>query len=202
LQQKEANTAEIQKYKQKLNEALVTASEARCKLQQAERELSFLNSKMNQETAEAKSQQVVRDDDTNKIASLERELVEKASLYSVLQNQAREETAPLESKLAAKDALLNATEKMLAEFRTKVEELQLKEKQLEAKHAAEITQIKEEWEETKDELTCAEAEVLRGRTRIQEVRRLFSWRHAILFVVRTQSFRLSCCSWNRVWANQ
>lgn len=174
MQQKEANTAEIQKYKQKINEALVTASEARCKLQQAERELSFLKSKMSQETAEAKSQQVVRDDATNKVASLERELVEKASEYSVLQNQSREETASLESKLAAKDALLNANEKMLAEFKAKVEELQLKEKQLEAKHAAEITQIKEEWEETKDELTCAEAEVLRGRTRIQEVRRLYS----------------------------
>ena len=44
LQQKESSTAEISKYKQKMNEALSTASELQYKLQQAERELSLLTS--------------------------------------------------------------------------------------------------------------------------------------------------------------
>jgi chromosome segregation ATPase len=175
LQQRESSTAEISKHKQKMNEALSNASEAQHKLQQAERELSFLKSKMNQEqqTAESKSRRV-HEDATNKVASLEQELVGKASEYSILQDQSREETASYESKLAAKDALLNAKENLLAAFKAKVEKLQQKEKQLEAKHAADISQMKEEWEETKDELTCAEAEVLRGRTRIQEVWQLYS----------------------------
>jgi chromosome segregation ATPase len=173
LQQKESSTAEISKYKQKMNEALSTASELQYKLQQAKRELSLLTFKMEQEqTAKVESNLLSRIDEgttTNKLATLEQELAEKTSAYTILQQQMNEETALLQSKLAAKDALLEAKDKMLVAFKSKLEKLQHKAKQVEEKHAAEITQIKEEWEETRDELKCAEAEVLRGRTRIQEV---------------------------------
>jgi chromosome segregation ATPase len=180
LQQKESSTAEIVKYKQKMNEALSTASELQYKLQQAERELSSLVTfKMEQEqTQKVESNvlsRVVLDEETtttNKLATTleqQEELAETTSAYTILQQQRNEETALLQSKLAAKDALLEAKDKMLVAFKSKLEKLQDKAKQVEAKHAVEIIQIKEEWQETRDELTCAEAEVRRGRTRIQEV---------------------------------
>ena len=175
LNQKESTVAEINKYKQKLNDALSAMSELKHKLQQAERELSSLKTKMTTEAAEQQSaagfesklQQV---DAISNIASLEQQLVTTNQEYSTLQDKMNEETINLQKKLEAKDALLVAKEKMLTLVTTKVEKLQMKEKDLAAKHAAEIISLKEEWEETKEELQCAEEEVARCRTRILEVR--------------------------------
>ena len=169
--------AEINKHKQKMNDALSTTLELKYKLQQAERELSSPKTKMTLEAAEQESpaefesklQQV---DGINNIASLEQELVTKNQEYSTLQEKMKEETANLRNNLEAKNALLVAKEKMLTLVTTKVEKLQTKEKDAAAKHAAEIISLKEEWEETKEELQCAEEEVARCRTRIQEVRNI------------------------------
>lgn len=178
----ESNAAEFNKYKKKARDAQSSASELQYKLQQKEREVSYLEAKAEEQKAEyeaklAESSSTAEEATKEKLANLHRQLKEKDKMYASLEEQLKTATVDWQKKLSAKDALLDAKEKMHQLVKAKSESLQKKEKALtqqvkqtqdacaEAteKHAAEMVSYKEELDEVKDELKCAEEEVTRCR---------------------------------------
>lgn len=187
----ESNAAEINKYKQKLRDAQSSLSDLQYKLQQSEREVATATARvtsLEKESETAKQESKLTAEVAEKLTTLEQELEKEKKARASLQEQHKADTLDLRNKLSAKESLLEAKEKMIKLVTAKNESLQKKEaalkrqvKEAEAavvesatKQAAEIASSKEEMDELKDELKCAEEEVKRCRDAKASVSKLQS----------------------------
>ena len=178
----ESYAAEINKYKQKMREAQSTGSDLQYKLEQTERELVIMKAKVTSMEQEADKQLTDWEfklvaQQTKEANTLKEKMAQNDKVRATFQEQLKGETLDLQNKLSAKDSLLEAKEKLLKLVTSKSQSLQKKEETLKqqvkdaqevlaemaAKHAAELASLKEQLDKVRDELKCAEEEVIRCR---------------------------------------